>query len=108
MKEDQTFPNNVIKIGQNAEDNDKIVKEAKQSDVWFHLSNLPSCHVIIEVDKKHPINKQMINHCAQLCKENTKYKNQSVKVQYTEIKNIKRTETHGKVIVKGKSKYVNL
>lgn len=103
VKEDTTFENNKIKIGENAEDNDQIIKEAKQTDVWFHLSNLPSCHVIIECSRDFPITSQMINYCGFLVKENTKYKNfQRVKVNYTEIKNVKRTEIKGKVILKGK------
>lgn len=108
MKEDQTFENNIIKIGSNANENDKLVKESKQTDIWFHLDKLPSCHVVISCDKKNPINNQMIKYCAQLCKDNTKYKNQTVKVKYTEIKHVKRTETPGKVIIKGKSKTITV
>jgi len=103
VKEDITFENNLIKIGKNAEENDKIIKEAKQTDLWFHLSGLPSCHVIISCSKEFPVNKQMINHCSLLVKENTKYKDLAkVTVNYTEIKNVKRTETKGKVTLKGK------
>lgn len=103
VKQDTTFENNLIKIGKNAEENDQIIKEAKQTDLWFHLSELPSCHVIIVCSKEFPVTKQMINYCAQLVKENTKYKDLAkVKVNYTEIKNVKRTEIKGKVILKGK------
>ncbi len=109
MKEDQTFDNNLIRIGENANENDEIIGQSKQTDVWFHLDNLPSCHVVIECDKKNPINKQMINYCASLCKDNTKYRNyKKLKVKYTEIKNVKRTETPGKVIIKGKSNTISI
>jgi predicted ribosome quality control (RQC) complex YloA/Tae2 family protein len=106
MKEDQTFPNNLIKIGQNAAENDELVKDSKQTDYWFHLDNLSSCHVVIASDKKNSITKRMINHCAVVCKENTKYKNQKVKVKYTKIKNVKRTEIPGRVTLKGKNKVI--
>lgn len=103
VKEDNTFENNLIKIGQNADENDQIISEAKQTDVWFHLANLPSCHIIISCSKEFPITKQMINYCCSLTKENTKYKNlQKVKVNYTMIKNVKKTDVKGKVILKGK------
>lgn len=103
VKEDNTFENNMIKIGQSQDENDQIISSANQTDLWFHLNNLPSCHVILNCNKNNPATKQMINYCAQLVKENTKFKNlQKVKVNYTEIKNIKKTETKGKVIIKGK------
>ena len=51
----------------------------------------------------------MINHCALLVKENTKYKNlKRVKINYTQIKNIRTTDTPGKVIIKGKSSTITL
>jgi predicted ribosome quality control (RQC) complex YloA/Tae2 family protein len=103
MRTDNTFPDNTIKIGENKEENDKIIQEAKQTDIWFHLHNLPSCHIIITNNSDHPITKQMIHHCANLVKQNTKYKNlPKVKVNYCPIKNVKRTEEKGKVILKGK------
>jgi|AntRauTorckE6833_2_1112554.scaffolds.fasta_scaffold22024_2 predicted ribosome quality control (RQC) complex YloA/Tae2 family protein len=101
------FEDNQIIIGQNAVENDFIINQGKQTDIWFHLANLPSCHIIISCDKKYPITKQMINYCALLVKEHTKYKNiKKVSVNYTELKNVKRTEIPGKVIIKGKMKTI--
>jgi len=109
MKEDQTFENNLIKIGENAKENDELVSSSKQTDVWFHLDSLPSCHVVISCDKKNPIDNQMIKYCASLCKENTKYRNhKKIKVKYTEIRYVKRTKPPGKVIIKGKSKTITI
>jgi len=104
VKQDTTtYPDNHINIGENASENDQLVKEAKQTDIWFHLTNLPSCHLIISVDKKHPIDNSMIKFCATLVKQNTKYKNlPNVKVNYCPIKNVKRTKTKGAVILTGK------
>ncbi len=107
VKEDQTFENNIIKIGENANENDEIISQAKQTDIWFHLDKFPSCHVIISCDKKNPVNNQMLKYCATLCKEHTKYKNHNkLKVKYTEIKNVKRTKTPGRVTLKGKCKSI--
>jgi len=109
VKEDQIFPNNLIRIGQNAKENDELVKNSKETDIWFHISGLPSCHVIIEVSKDFPITKQMIYYCANLVKENTKYKNvPKIKINYTEIKNVSRTNVPGKVIIKGKINSVTI
>lgn len=107
VKEDYTFENNLIKIGQSAEENDKIVSDAKQTDIWFHLANFSSCHVIITCSNEYPITNQMINYCAMIVKQNTKYKNLSkVTVNYTEIKNVRKTNVRGMVILKGKVKNI--
>ena len=109
VKQDNTYPNNPIVIGETAEENTQIISQAKQTDIWFHLANLPSCHVIITCDKKNPITKNMILYCAQLVKENTKYKNyKKVTVNYTPIKNVKKTSHPGKVIIKGKSDQIQV
>jgi len=103
VKQDNHFENNLIRIGENAEDNDKIISEAKQTDTWFHLASFSSCHVIISCSKEYPITKQMIFYCANLVKENTKYKNMpNLKVNYTTIKNVKKTDIPGRVTITGK------
>ena len=102
MIEDNTYENNIIKIGKNAYENDQLIKEAKQTDLWFHLASFPSSHVVLSVDKNHPVTKNMIKYCAQLVKENTKYRNSNLKINYCQIKNVKRTDTSGEVILKGK------
>ncbi len=100
---DETYEYNNILIGENKADNDMIISKSKQTDIWFHLANLPSCHVIISCNRKHPINKQMIKYCADLVKQHTKYKYlRKVKVNYTQIKNVKKTKTQGLVNIKGK------
>ena len=105
MKEDSTFPDNPIKIGKNAIENDQLIKQAKQTDLWFHLANLASTHVILSVDKDHPATSEMIQYCAILTKSNTKFRNvPKTKVIYTEIKNVKRLEEPGKVHIVGKKR----
>jgi len=105
--ENQFFENNLIKIGENKDDNDIIISQAKQTDLWFHLANLPSCHVVLSCDKKNPPTKKMIKLCAELCKNHTKFKKcYKVKVNYTEIRNIRKTKEKGKVIIKGKTRTI--
>ena len=104
VKFDNTFNNNLIKIGQNAKDNDKIISDAKQTDIWFHLSAYPSAHVIIECSEEYPIDNIMINYCANLVKQNTKYKNiPKLKVIYKKIKGVQMTEIPGTVTLSGKT-----
>ena len=107
VKIDNTFDDYIIKIGETQEDNIKIISESKQYDLWFHLMNFPSCHVISH-NKKYPnidksCYKKMIKYCAMLVKQNSKYKNYAkIKVNYTQVKNIKKTNIKGTVIIKGK------
>lgn len=101
VKYDNTYPNNKIMIGENKEENDFLVSSAKDTDIWFHLASFPSCHVILESESHDIITKDMIRHCAFLCKENTKYKHiKKVKIIFTNIKNVKRTTIPGNVILK--------
>ncbi len=88
-------------IGQNAIDNFKIIDEANEYDMWFHIENHPSCHVLCSIpdniSKKDLL--KIIKRGALCCKENSKYKSeQSVSVIYTYVKNLVKTDIVGSVI----------
>ena len=79
-----------IKVGENGQDNWELIRGAGQNDLWFHVENNPSTHVILEVGKVKKIHKSVINFCAALTKEGSKLKNnKKVKIIYTEIRNVK-------------------
>lgn len=102
VKIDNTFENNRIVVGENAEENDQLIVKAKQNDMWFHLEDFSSCHVIMTCTKKYPVTKPMIKYCAELCKQNTKYKlYKNISVNYCLIKNVKRTTIMGTVDLTG-------
>ena len=92
-------------IGKNAKDNFKIIDMCEPEDLWFHVKNESSCHVIALIAAIFPIEKkeldEIIKEGAQLCKENTakvadlKY----VSIDYTLLKNIKKTKKLGCVMV---------
>ena len=91
----------LIKIGQNAKENWKIIDDCEPDDIWFHLQKIPSCHLICEL--KRDLTKDEIYYLATLCKNNTnKCKNfKNVKVDYTFIKNVKKDKTKvGSVFIK--------
>lgn len=80
-----------IIIGKNAQDNWDIIRDADQSDVWFHLDKNPSCHVICCTDSEplKNIHKSVLKECASYCKARSKQKNsKGVTVIYTEVKNV--------------------
>lgn len=87
-----------IKIGQNANENWKLIDESPQNSYWFHLASLPSCHVVCDDNTK-------LQTCAELCKAHSKYKKFSkVKINYTKISNITKGYQTGSVFYKSKAK----
>ena len=93
-------------IGENAQDNWDTFKKSKQNWIWFHLNNLASPYVILcenikKINKSDILN--YIQYGCELCKENSKYKNQKVQVIWTECKNISLGSNIGEAIVKGKT-----
>ena len=98
-----------IWIGQNAKDNWQIIDKANNYDIWFHLENFPSSHVILRLpDKDTEINKQTLQSCAAICKANSKYaEHKNISIIYTEIKNVIKGETVGSVYTK-KTKTIKL
>jgi predicted ribosome quality control (RQC) complex YloA/Tae2 family protein len=89
-----------VYIGKNASENWNLVENSDKEDLWFHLENQPSCHVILKTVGKD-INKRIITICASLCKENSKYKNLSkISVIYSKIRDIKKGDKIGEIITK--------
>lgn len=89
-------------IGKNKQDNWRILNEARDADVFFHLSSFSSCYVIL---KEEFITDENIQICARLCKENTKYKHlNDIMVDMTVCSNVKRGENVGEVYYKSNRK----
>ncbi len=87
-----------IKIGRSAIENTELVQNSNKSDIWFHLSDSPSCHVVLTCETKlKQVPRQVISRCAQLCKmhSNTPPK---CKVIYTQIENVQTTRIPGQVV----------
>lgn len=94
-----------IRIGTNAQENWDLIDDSYPEDLWFHLDELASSHVVITQDTKlvkeifYP--NQIISLASNYCKSTSKKgKNlQKVKIVYTEIKNIKKAKQIGSVII---------
>ena len=91
-------------IGKNAYGNDEILEICKNNDLWFHIKDKPSSHVIASIPDK--INSVILNKIIEkgslLCKEHSKYKNDNnIKIIYTYLINIEKPKKSnpGKVIV---------
>jgi predicted ribosome quality control (RQC) complex YloA/Tae2 family protein len=91
----------VCNIGKSAQENWNLIDSSDDNDLWFHLEDESSPHVILQTNNtnKNKISKNVIKACAIYCKQYSKLKsNQNVSIIYTEIKNIKKTNIVGSVI----------
>jgi predicted ribosome quality control (RQC) complex YloA/Tae2 family protein len=89
-----------IFIGKNKEENWQLIDDASPTDIWFHVHEIPSCHVILKTDQDlRTIDKKVLKRCALLCKMNSKAKTEKkTSIMYTQIQNVKKTKNIGEVI----------
>jgi len=93
----------VFKIGGNAQENFDIIDSAEPDDVWFHISDKPSEHVVASIPMDIAIDKKQLHKIvtqgAVICKQFSKYNSdKNVPVVYTRIKDVLKTEKVGCVI----------
>lgn len=95
-----------IVLGQNAKENWDLIDNSDLNDLWFHLDEYPSAHVVIFAQKIFLENlkdypNQIITIAGNYCKSNSKYgKNlPKAKIVYTQIKNLKKGKDVGSVII---------
>jgi len=83
------FLDNLIYIGKSSKQNSILLsKIARPDDFWFHLKDMPSCHVILKnPNKTNDIMDDVLLYCAKLVKENSSARNSGkVSVIYTKRK----------------------
>ena len=79
-----------IKVGRNNLENDRLCFEASKTDIWLHVKDYPSSHVIIEKGNKE-ISTDIITFASEICAYYSKVSNEErVEVVYTERKNVKK------------------
>ena len=96
-------------IGTNAKDNHCVIDKGTPDDLWFHIANTPSCHVVVNLPDNFDKNvlRSIIKKGSLLCKQNTKRvaNLNNVEIMYAPIKNITKTHVAGEVLV---SKYKSI
>ena len=108
--------NNIIYvIGQNAKDNWNILdlyKKENDKYIWFHLNSFSSPYIIMCCSLDNLEISQINNYLnfgAQLCKNNSKYRNlPNLKIIYTSLKKLTKTDKLGEVIISGKKKILSV
>jgi hypothetical protein len=91
----------IFYIGQNAQENHNLIIKSNDNDLWLHISDFSSPHVIasihaIDIDRKDL--KYVIKQGAILCKQYSRYKSdKNLEIIYTKIKNVTLTNIIGSV-----------
>lgn len=106
MKTDVVYLKNINRdivylIGTSAQDNFDVIDVSQPDDMWFHVKDLPSCHVVAKIpddicDRKEIL--AIVKRGAILCKQHSKYASvQNLEIIYTRIKNVEKTSIPGSV-----------
>lgn len=85
-------------IGENQNENDLIIKNSRQNDIWFHLQNMSGPHFVLK-SNGDCIPKRYLNKIGSLFPNYKSGLSYHYNVIYTSIKNVKLTNIPGKVIV---------
>ena len=91
-------------VGSNKEEKQYLINKSQKDDLWFHIANYPSCHVVCQLNSNSKINKKhynkIIKQGAVCCKSHSKYKNMNnLDITYSTIKHLENTDKVGSVIV---------
>lgn len=94
-----TFEGYIILQGTSAEENWKLLDDAKPKHYFFHLSSFPSGYIILQCDDK--VKLSVRKYCAKLCQEGTKYKKmQKLKVDFCPCSNVIKGDNVGEAVYK--------
>jgi predicted ribosome quality control (RQC) complex YloA/Tae2 family protein len=108
MKKEIFTYNNVeylIYIGKDKMENWSLIDAAVESDIWFHVKDVPSCHVILKCSGKlKDVPRAVLTRCGILCKKNSGKCNPNSEIIYAPIKSVKKGQYEGSVIVTNSKK----
>lgn len=91
-----------VSVGKNEKENIKLLQDAKADDIWLHLQNIPSSHMIIHCGKKQP-REEMIEKSAKILAGLNGGLNQGVLVDYTQRRFVKIIQGANVVYAKQKT-----
>ncbi len=77
-----------VLLGKSEKGNIALLEQARAKDIWFHMRDRPSAHVIVVTDKKN-IPESVIHEAAGLCVDFTMFENGTYLVDYTQRRNVK-------------------
>jgi predicted ribosome quality control (RQC) complex YloA/Tae2 family protein len=118
MKTEQfTIPNTTITVtfhvGKSQQENHAVIDMGQPDDIWFHLADTSSSHVVAvvpvgSVDRK--MRGAIIRRGALLCKINTAKMagSKNVAVTYARCKDITKGSIPGQVLIHGESQVITI
>ena len=71
-----------VQLGKNEKGNISLLQNARAKDIWLHLKDQPSCHVLITTDKQN-LPEHIIQSAARLCVDFTTTSEDRFLVDYT-------------------------
>ena len=80
-----------VMVGRNSNENQKLLAQAKSNDIWMHIRDIPSSHVIIRTDKQN-LPQSVIQAAAKLCVDFSVQSAGDYEVDYTKRKFVKVQE----------------
>ena len=80
-----------VLVGRNSNENQKLLSLAKANDLWMHIRDVPSSHVIIRTDKQN-LPDSVIKAAAKLCVDFSVKNPGDYQVDYTKRKFVKVQE----------------
>ena len=80
-----------VLVGRNSNENQKLLSLAKANDIWMHIRDIPSSHVIIKTDKQN-LPDSVIQAAAKLCVDFSVKNPGDYEVDYTKRKFVKIQE----------------
>ncbi len=80
-----------VLVGRNSNENQKLLEMAKANDLWMHIRDVPSSHVIIRTDKQN-LPDSVIKAAAKLCVDFSVKNPGDYEVDYTKRKFVKVQE----------------
>ncbi len=80
-----------VLVGRNSNENQKLLEMAKANDLWMHIRDVPSSHVIIRTDKQN-LPDSVLKAAAKLCVDFSVKNPGDYEVDYTKRKFVKVQE----------------
>jgi len=77
-----------VLLGRNERGNVELLKNARAGDIWMHLKDRPSCHVIIPTNK-HEVPLPVLHEAGRLCASFSADFGGNYAVDYTQRRNVK-------------------
>jgi len=94
-----------VSLGKNEKGNIDLLQAAKARDIWLHLKERPSCHVIISTDKQN-VPEHIIHAAARMCVDFTTTSKDRYLVDYTPRREV--SIQHGANVLYNKYKTIEV